>query len=162
MRDGEAMPDIEQSAGLAFRAVPGLEWLADGDNRTAARYRDIVGQDWSWVAVAPDGRLAGFVAATVEPDAVHVWEAAVRLEAQGRGIGRRLFARLFAQAAGVAPVTLTTFRDVPWNQPFYRSLGFDTVEGDAMGPRLAGILAAEAEAGLPAERRCAMVRAVMR
>jgi len=43
----------------------------------------------------------------------------------------------WARAEGYGAVTLTTFRDVPWNGPFYRKLGFQPVE--ELSPELAGI-----------------------
>lgn len=37
--DAEALRAIEQSAGLAFRAIAELAWLADGDNVSIERHR---------------------------------------------------------------------------------------------------------------------------
>ena len=54
-------------------------------------------------------------------------------------------------------MTLTTFRDLPWNGPFYTRIGFVEVEDLAAHPRLAEEIAAEIKAGLPAERRIAMI-----
>jgi hypothetical protein len=53
-------------------------------------------------------------------------------------------------------VTLTTFRDVIWNEPFYKRLGFRTLRDDEMDERLAELLRQEAERGLPEGSRCAM------
>ncbi len=46
-----------------------------------------------------------------------------------RGVGRALLraAIEWAGAAGYAELTLVTYRDVPWNGPFYASEGFDEV-----------------------------------
>ncbi|MBW8907503.1 MAG: hypothetical protein JF620_00445, partial [Mesorhizobium sp.] len=40
--DAEALPAIEQSAGLAFRAIPELAWLADGDNASPEQHRALI------------------------------------------------------------------------------------------------------------------------
>ena len=53
-------------------------------------------------------------------------------------------------------LTLTTFRDVAWNAPFYQRLGFAVLPREAISPYLAGHLRDEIERGLPADRRCAM------
>lgn len=52
--------------------------------------------------------------------------------------------------------TLTTFRDVPWNAPFYVRLGFEILTEDAIDDRLATALRQDVEQGLPARLRCAM------
>jgi hypothetical protein len=53
-------------------------------------------------------------------------------------------------------LTLTTFRDVAWNGPFYQRLGFEELAAHDLSPDLAQILAHEAARGLPGDRRCAM------
>ena len=52
----------------------------------------------------------------------------MHLDWQGKGIGRRLIACVADRPAkGLASLTLTTFRDVPWNAPFYARLGFEMI-----------------------------------
>ena len=82
----------------------------------------------------------------------------VRREEQGRGLGRRLAepALLDARERGLRAVTLTTFREVPWNEPWYARLGFRSLPEEACCERLQGVLEAEALAGLPRARRVAM------
>ena len=53
-------------------------------------------------------------------------------------------------------MTLTTFRDVPWNGPYYERCGFRVVEPGELGPGLRRIRAAEVARGLDAEPRVAM------
>ncbi len=47
---------------------------------------------------------------------------------------------------------LTTFRDVPWNMPFYARLGFDEVAPNELTPALRAVLADEARRGLDPAR----------
>jgi hypothetical protein len=72
-------------------------------------------------------------------------------------VGRALLdgAVAFARSRDLVAVTLTTFRDVTWNQGFYTRRGFTTVAPVGDEP-LAVILRDEAQHGLPPERRCAM------
>jgi ribosomal protein S18 acetylase RimI-like enzyme len=83
---------------------------------------------------------------------------ALRLERQGRGVGRRLLeaARRFAEERRLVAMTLTTFRDVPWNGPFYERAGFREVAPEELGPRLKALLRAEVAMGMPGDQRCAM------
>lgn len=106
-----------------------------------------------WVAEA-DGGLAAFLAATPHGNRLHIDEVDVDQARQGQGLGRRLMRHTiaWARANGFASLSLTTFRSVPWNAPFYASLGFR--EDDAL-PELQAILRAEADKGL--QDRCAMV-----
>jgi ribosomal protein S18 acetylase RimI-like enzyme len=114
-----------------------------------------------WVA-EDAGRLVGFAACQMFLDALHLWELAVRREDQGRGVGKALVEAAVAEArAQAAPaVTLTTFREIPWNAPFYATLGFREVAPSEMNGRLTAILIREKRLGLDADARCAMMRAV--
>ncbi len=161
--DADLFPEVEQSAGLLFRTDPELAWLADAENLSADRYREMIAEGWSWIAERPDGRAVGFAAVTRQGRELHLWELAVALDQQRRGIGRQLLQRLMSQAAasGIFAVTLTTFRDLPWNMPFYRSIGFEPVAPRNLEPRLAELLAAEVQKGLPAARRCAMRKVLL-
>lgn len=156
--DAEALPAIEQSAGLAFRAIPGLAWLADEDNASPEQHRALIAQGACWVAVNARDEPLGFLSAAIEGDALHIWELDVHLDWQGRGIGRALLQQAVddTRRRGLAAITLTTFRDVAWNAPFYRKSGFEILKGAETDDRLTGLLKTEAARGLPAKRRCAM------
>ena len=104
------------------------------------------------------GQPVGFAATQACADALHLWELAVRHDAQGRGAGRALMAAVcdLARRRRLAAVTLSTFRDIPWNGPFYARLGFGELSATDLNPRLAAVLAREAELGLDVAARCAM------
>jgi GNAT superfamily N-acetyltransferase len=55
-------------------------------------------------------------------------------------------------------VTLTTFRDVPWNMPFYERLGFREIPHDQLSARLRGVVHDETRRGLDPVRRVVMAR----
>ncbi|MFJ0646900.1 GNAT family N-acetyltransferase, partial [Bordetella bronchiseptica] len=156
--DAALLPAIERSAGQRFLDAPGLAWIAADEVMSEQDHRAWIAAGTSWVAECPGAGLAGFLVAERTADALHVWELAVRREMQGRGIGGRLVRAAIdaAAAAGLPAITLTTFRDLPWNQPFYARLGFATLQADGLNVRLQAILAREASLGLPAARRCAM------
>jgi GNAT superfamily N-acetyltransferase len=110
-----------------------------------------------WVAVK-ERRIVGFVSAEMVGDVMHIWEMSVARSEQGHGLGRALLnAAIEAACARHArSVTLTTFRDVVWNAPFYAASGFRILAPQEIDPRLRRVLDAEAALGLPGERRCAM------
>ncbi|MEQ8859490.1 MAG: GNAT family N-acetyltransferase [Pseudomonadales bacterium] len=155
LQDIARLPAVERWSGQLFRSMAPLAWLADEPATSAADHAEMVAAGTSWVAVS-DEVPVGFVIAEIVDRELHVWELAVDLEHQRRGLGRRLMQTAIDSARGrrLAAVTLTTFRDVPWNAPFYRHLGFRPLTAGDAGPRLAGVLAGEAARGL--DGRCAM------
>jgi ribosomal protein S18 acetylase RimI-like enzyme len=151
--DAVALPAIEFSAGLRFRTIPELAFLADGDDMPVEAHRRYIDQQSEWVAVTGTHEIVGFLAAEVVERDLHIWELAVHAGAQNRGIGRRLIeaATAFACERGLESLTLTTFANVPWNAPWYARLGFAVTREDE---RVATIVRSETERGLP--DRCGM------
>lgn len=156
--DAEALPDIEQSAGKAYRGIAELAWIADDDNQTVERHRELIARGTCWVAVERDDRPVAFLSAEIQDDTLHIWELAVRLDRQRSGIGRALLDNAIADARErrLVALTLTTFRDVIWNAPFYQKLGFQVLGDAQVGEWLREVLRREVEHGMPASRRCAM------
>lgn len=103
-----------------------------------------------------DGVLAGFASCQACADALHLWELAVRQDAQGKGLGRALVKATLglARDRGLAAVTLSTFREIPWNAPFYARMGFKSMP--ELNSRLAVIRQREELLGLSAARRVFM------
>lgn len=161
--DAALLPDVERSAASAFLTQPGLAWIAADRVLDEAQHQGFIAAGLHWVAVDAGDRPVGFLAAERFDPELHIWELSVREEWQGHGIGRRLIAEACAAAEtlNLTAVTLTTFRAVPWNAPFYAKVGFAILEGDEIGDRLRKVLAYETEIGLPGESRCAMRRSVV-
>ena len=155
--DAAILPDIERSAAKAFLAIAGLEWIASGTVMSAEQHRIYIDEGTVWVA-ATGKRCFGFVTTAIYGDALHIIELSVEDGHQGKGVGRHLLetAKEYATKNGLAALTLTTFRDLPFNERFYQKLGYQTLEETTLPERLAGILRSEFENGLPGERRCAM------
>lgn len=108
-----------------------------------------------WVADA-DGGIVAFLGAHVEDDRLHIDEFAVARDRQGQGLGRRMLAVAvdWARAHRLAAVSLTTFRSVPFNGPFYASFGFRDWPPEEAPASIRQRLIHEADAGL--KDRCAM------
>lgn len=157
--DAPVLPAVERAAGEVFRALPDLSWIADDAVQSEQCHRELIASGGAWVAEDAGGRLIGFLNGAALDTAFHIHELSVVPERQGEGIGRALLAaaRGWATGRGFTALTLTTFRDVPWNGPFYARLGFAALKDDALSPALMRILDREAAAGLPRGRRCAMM-----
>ena len=126
--DVTALPAIERAAGERFRDYPELAWLAEGEVISAEQHLDYAERGLSWLALAND-QPVGFILAELHASSLFIVELSVHLDWQGKGIGRRLIACVadHARKRGLASLTLTTFRDVPWNAPFYARLGFEMI-----------------------------------
>jgi GNAT superfamily N-acetyltransferase len=149
------LPAIENSGAETFARYG--EPLADGSPPAPpGHYEQVFANGLIWVSENGDGQVVGFLAAQRVESALHVEEVDVLIEHQGRGHGRRLMTQAIDWARGqsLEAVTLTTFRHIPWNGPFYASMGFAELSAPGLPERLADILAEEASRGF--ENRCAM------
>ncbi|MGO4571145.1 GNAT family N-acetyltransferase [Microvirga sp. 2TAF3] len=157
--DLDKLAPIERSAASMFRDV-GLVWLAEGDTMDPAVLAALCRDGTLWAAVDGEDEPVGFLAAHALDDAFYIAEISVARSHQWQGIGVRLIAAAtdHARAAGFGTMTLTTYRDLPWNGPFYAKLGFMEVDPAEAEPGHVGKLRAEAEAGHDPSRRCIMAR----
>jgi predicted N-acetyltransferase YhbS len=116
--------DIEMSAAGLFAGSD----LIDMDETMVVATTDHLAAIEAGLALVAevDGRAAGFVMGEAYGEDIYLHELDVDLAYQQRGIGAALV-RGFAEAArakGASAVVLSTFRDPPWNAPFYRRMGF--------------------------------------
>ena len=157
--DISLLPPIEVSAGQAFRTIPELAWIADDDVLSEAQHQQLLRVGYCWVATDDGDQPVGFLAARPCATTLHIEELAVAGDRQGQGIGRALMQHVVAVARRetFAQLSLTTFRDVAWNAPFYASLGFRMLDDSDMPELLGAILDQEAAHGFPPRSRCAMV-----
>jgi ribosomal protein S18 acetylase RimI-like enzyme len=161
VHDLDAVRGVELSAAERFRLLddPRLSRCADDEPFTEAELVPYVSDGRAWVATE-GGAVAGFVLVDLVDGSAHVEEIAVATEFGRRGHGTALLDAIdrWASAAGLAAITLTTFRDVPWNGPWYGSLGFRELEGAEWTAGLRRRREIEDARGLPAELRVVMRR----
>ncbi len=158
IEDAEQFSEVEEDAARLFLTEPSLEDISMPAPRSAEQYRAIIAQRQSLTATM-EGDVVGFAAARPAARELHLHELSVARAFQRRGIGATLLRALQIDArnAGFRAITLHTFRDIAFHAPFYARHGFTIVDALNEHPRLAAGLEAAAEAGLPPERRCAMV-----
>ncbi|MBV7258131.1 GNAT family N-acetyltransferase [Erythrobacter crassostreae] len=156
--DADAMPTIELAASVLFADDPDLADFDLDDLWEPDELRVFIRKGHCLVSHVGED-MVGFLVTQPFQRELHIWEMDVLPDHQGKGIGGGLLraCQIDARNSGFKALTLTTFRDLPWNAPFYNRLGFEEVTALDAHPRLAGELANEADDGLPAERRCAMI-----
>jgi GNAT superfamily N-acetyltransferase len=158
IHDHPQIDAIERAAGDLFRRL-GMAAVADDDpisrsdfDRYAADRRAFV-----WTI---DDRLVAYLLLDELDGAAHIEQVSVHPDAARQGIGAQLITLADSWAAqhGFDAVTLTTFRDVPWNAPYYERLGFRILDPAEWGPGLQARMTDEASHGLNAWPRGAMRR----
>ncbi len=123
--DIHALPKIEQAADAAHFAgilENALRLPVDTPEQLeAARQAGRL-----WVAADETDSPVGYCFVRSIGITPHIEEVSVHPDHGRRGVGRRLVETALAGArdAGHSQVTLTTFRELPWNGPFYASMGF--------------------------------------
>jgi ribosomal protein S18 acetylase RimI-like enzyme len=148
----ERLQVIEESAGRCFVRV-GMAEIAEDEPPAVEeleRYRK-------------DGRLlvtgkpaVAYLMWDLVDGAAHVEQVSVHADAARRGLGRALIDRV--QVGSGLAVTLTTFRDVAWNAPYYERIGFRVLSPDEVTPGLARVRAREVAHGLDRWPRVCMRR----
>jgi GNAT superfamily N-acetyltransferase len=157
INDLEVLPRIEREAASLFAGwqVP-LEVL---EEQTSLQEFSAAQRDGRlWVARSQGGSVVGFALVDLVGGEPHLEEMDV-LPSHGRqGIGRALVREVqaWARASGYASVTLTTFRDIPWNAPFYQRVGFQEIPPQELSPALLAVVREEAARGLDPGRRVVM------
>lgn len=151
------LPPIECAAGQLF-AQTEFAYLADGAPISLALLTAQQQQGLVWVALAEHQQPVGFALALLVDGEIYLQELSVHPAHGRRGLGRRLLAQLcrWASEQGYSSVTLSTFRNIPWNAPFYARLGFVPLEQADLSPSLKQIQSQEAAAGLPGTARVFM------
>lgn len=150
---------VERSAARRFQIVPGLEWVAESGVLSEVLHLDCIRGGTCWVAVDEHDIPVGFLSAeAVAGRELYIHEMSVSEAFQGHGIGRALLeaAIEWATIHQMAALTLTTFRAVPWNAPFYSRIGFKVLSASGLDERLSALLRKEIEEGFAQGTRCAM------
>lgn len=146
---------IERAAGELFRATTFSE-LADAEPLDIKWLQDQQRRGLVWIALDADGIPCGFAAVQLLAGSAHLHELAVDPRCGRRGHGTALIQTVaeFAHGQGYRFLTLSTFRDIPWNAPFYARLGFEIMT--ELDEDLQELRRREEQNGLPLSERVMM------
>jgi GNAT superfamily N-acetyltransferase len=150
--------EIEAAAGRAF-ADHGMPEIAADDPGSPTELELYRAAGRAWVAADAGGPVAYLLAAEID-GCLHVEQVSVDPAHAGHGIGAALIDHLAAaaRADGRPALTLTTFRDIPWNAPYYARLGFRELPEGEWGPQLRALVAHERDAIPGHHPRVTMIR----
>jgi GNAT superfamily N-acetyltransferase len=152
--DYRKLADIERRAGERFRDV-GLPDIADADPYDTD---ELVSADALFIATDERDEPVGYAMVELVDGHAHLGQLSVVPERGGEGIGTELLDAVagWARGQGHHEVTLTTFRDVPFNAPYYEKRGYEVVPETAWSAELRGVVEREAAMGLDPELRVVM------
>ena len=163
--DAGAIRTIEFEAGQRFASV-GMAGIADAppmalalvERKIAAR-EIIVAVDVVDVVDA-EAACAGFVMFEPQPTRIYVQELDVLTSHAGRRIGAALIEQVaqLARTRQLTQLVLSTYREVPWNAPYYRRLGFRDIEEAELDAALIKRRDAHIARGLDESKRVFMRR----
>ncbi|UTW55276.1 GNAT family N-acetyltransferase [Kordiimonas sp. SCSIO 12610] len=152
--------EIEQHGGRKFSDI-GMEWVTE---RPSSNSRDItegINAKSIFVAVN-DHTLAGFIHLGMVDNHGHIFEVSVDYELQGKGVGKLLMnsAEEWAKHHNFNAISLTTFKHVAFNGPWYQSLGYIETDPDDKLPELKAIIDSERTSDLNKSERIAMIKSL--
>lgn len=154
-----AIPGIELRASALFSPEDlAPEWTSQ--TTALAVYDEAQREARLIVARDAAGRVVGFALLDRVGGIPHLEEVDVEPDFGRRGIGRLLVLAScdWARAQGSDRITLSTFRDVAWNAPFYARLGFDEISETALSVALRRLREKEGREGLDPSKRIMMCR----
>ncbi|MEX5270701.1 GNAT family N-acetyltransferase [Kocuria sabuli] len=150
---------LEVRAGRLFLDL-GMDVVANDSPPALQELHEDLLRGRIWVATDSRDALIGYLRTGWIDDAPHLGQVTVDPTHGRRGHGRALIAHAehWGRTTGAAWMTLTTYRDVPWNGPYYQRLGWRELAPEELGPQLRTLRAEEAARGLDQWPRTAMVK----
>lgn len=155
-RDLHALAAIELEAAKLLRGHAPESVLDEATDDVTFRTAQAEGR--LWVGLAGDVPI-GFAHVEILPDGLpHLEEIDVHPAHARRGVGTGLVRAVceWATEQGHPEITLTTFRALPWNMPFYARMGFEEVPPSAPRPALVAVVREETARGLDPLARLVM------
>jgi GNAT superfamily N-acetyltransferase len=155
-KDYPFLPVVEKKAAAAFVAH-GLPAICDMAE-PLAHYLSLPEASSVFVAIDEKDTIVGFSVGLIVDGNGFLDEVSVVPFCTGKKTGRRLVAAVeaWAKSRECVYLALTTFRDVPFNAPFYQKLGFSVFEPGKDWPELRAIRKKEETRGLNLALRVCM------
>jgi GNAT superfamily N-acetyltransferase len=145
------LPAIEHAAAELF-SIEDLPPALRTHSTPLGRLQQAQQHGRLWVALAEHDQPVGFALVTVPDKHAHLQELDVHPQHGRQGLGTKLVQTVLAGARqqSFACMTLTTFRHVAWNAPFYTKLGFTLLDEEQLHdhPALRHMLKIETRDGL--------------
>lgn len=148
---------IERDALRRFADIQGYEPIASLDVRDRAEHLAVL-QDGACFVAGTAAQVYGFVLLLPLDGHAHLLELDIACDYQGRGIGSKLMAaaEAWARNQGFSAITLTCYRDIPWQATSYAKKGYSSLDALNDRPQLTAIIDEEKTAGYASWPRLVM------
>jgi GNAT superfamily N-acetyltransferase len=102
--------------------------------------------------------VVGYAITREVDDTLYLQEIDIEPQHGQKGLGSALVdtVRSWAKLSGYSVMSLSTFRDIPWNAPFYSKLGFVILDESFLTAGFQQIRSQENASGLPISERVIM------
>jgi GNAT superfamily N-acetyltransferase len=156
-KDFASLREIELAAGQLFAEI-GMDEIANAEPSSLDALRRYSDSGHAWVLVDAREAPVGFALVDLVDGCAHIEQISIHPRHHRHGYGRMLIYEIatWAQDRGMPAVTLTTFRDVLWNAPYYERCGFQELAQAELTPGMAEVRARETNDGLDPRTRVCM------
>jgi GNAT superfamily N-acetyltransferase len=150
---------IEKSAASLFLDTP-YSFLVNAEPLPLDFVRERFQAGQVWVAVDQHDAVIGYAVTREVDDTIYLQQIDVHPEHGQKGIGYALVDTVcsWAKRHSYRVMSLSTFRDIPWNAPFYSKFGFRILDESELTTGFQQIRLKEFEAELPISERVIMHR----
>ena len=161
--DIPALISVDKAASALFEPTGLLNPDALADHVPADVLETEIPNGNVFVARNQHSWAVGFALIRLRGSGLYLDQVSVHPDHGQKGLGRALVIRTLtaAEARKLPHVSLSTFRDLPWNGPFYASMGFREIPGDQLEPYMKEIEEAQ-RPYMDVSQRCFMRRKVRR
>ena len=162
LSDVDAIISVDIAASALFKPTGLLSDDALNDHVEAPNVRAAIDAGLIDVAeIVSEPRVAGFIQYRLIEGDLYLEQVSVDPAYGRRGVGRRLMSWLHQRAItlGADQITLSTFRNLAWNGPFYASVGFEEIPRGDMQDYMLEIEAAQAPL-MDVSKRIFMIKTV--
>lgn len=129
-----SLPEVERKAGEVFRTID-MDYVSEMPVTSLEVFQTAQQNGHLWIAAVGE-EIAGFALTELRDGLAHLTEVSVAPNFARQGLGKLLIESVcvWAKSIGSPCLTLSTFRDVPWNAPYYTRLGFSECAAEDLGP----------------------------
>jgi GNAT superfamily N-acetyltransferase len=152
-----AIREIEREAAQRFLDTQEA-WIAEDPPAPETLLAARLEAGGLWVATLDGQRPIAAIRFRALDEALYIEQLDVLPAFAGRRLGAALLdrAEALAHEAGLSAVILSTFRDIPWNAPWYERIGFKVI--DVLSAELEAIQSDHEARGLDESKRVFMRR----